>query len=326
MWLSRRVVLLALVTLAATSSSSVTVARATAACQTWQRVNAPQLSLTYLTSVAGTSSQDVWAVGGKSYGPSIPPIFHWDGHSWKGSQIEQVDATLNDVSADAVNDAWAVGPYGPAGAPIMHWDGTSWQLVQSIASEYLYGVVAIDPADVWAVGYSLHHWDGTTWSLSATSQGLLYDVAAVSPTDVWAVGYAGYRTSPLAEHWDGVAWTAVPVPSPPGSGAITLESVAAVSTNDVWATGYYGSLLNPLIEHWDGVAWSIVPIASPSGLNLSGVAATSATDAWTVGGWRKISEHWDGSTWTAFAYQGPTQAYLSAVVEMSPTDSGGYGW
>ncbi len=318
MRLLRRFVPIALLSLAAATAPTAATALP-AACQTWQRVTAPLIAQTYLTSVDGVSANDVWAVGAKSYGPSVPPILHWDGHSWKGAQEDTVDAGLLDVSADAVNDAWAVGS-SVLGGPVMHWDGTRWRLQQTIGSDTLYGVVAISATDVWAVGNDMHHWDGSTWSLSATSPGLLDDVAAVSSTDVWAVGYEGDRTSALAEHWDGSTWTSVPVPVPSGYTDITLNGVAAVSSDDVWATGYYGIYLNPLIEHWDGAAWNQVAVPSPSGRGLWGVSAASASDAWTIGGWRTVSMHWDGSSWTSFAYHGPTQAGLSSIVELSSTD------
>jgi hypothetical protein len=74
-------------------------------------------------------------------------------------------------------------------------------------------------------------------------------VAAISPTDMWAVGNSqanlhssfGNGDQNLAEHWDGSAWTAVPFPQP-GSDANDLTDVAAASSTDAWAVGVANSI------------------------------------------------------------------------------------
>ena len=58
------------------------------------------------------------------------------------------------------------------------------------------------------------HWDGTRWAVTTMPGGLplggLFGVAAINPTNVWAVGYhqtaVGNRFT-LILHWDGTAWT-----------------------------------------------------------------------------------------------------------------------
>jgi plastocyanin len=114
-------------------------------------------------------------------------------------------------------------------------------------------------------------------------------VAAVSPDDVWAVGYqtAGIDHLPLAEHWDGTAWTAVTVPAPPGWFAI-LRGVTMVGPTNVWAVGAWydatSDTYEPLIEHYDGQGWSIVPGAVPQGdSQLIGVATGPTGRLWAVG-------------------------------------------
>src|SRR5205085_2227993 len=115
---------------------------------------------------------------------------------------------------------------------------------------------------------------------------------AISSNDAWAVGeyYLGSEQT-LMEHWDGVQWSIVSSPNPPGSHGTILYGVSAISSNDVWAVGDYGGdnyLTLTLIEHWDGVQWSIIP--SPNaGLNpnntneLYDVSAISSNDVWAVG-------------------------------------------
>jgi hypothetical protein len=55
------------------------------------------------------------------------------------------------------------------------------------------------------------------------------------------------------------------------------------------------------VVHWDGTAWRRVPSPSPGTFaSLSGVAATSATNAWAVGGadaGKTLILHWNGTAW-----------------------------
>jgi hypothetical protein len=48
--------------------------------------------------------------------------------------------------------------------------------------------------------------------------------------------------------------------------------------------------------HWNGTAWKQQPSPSQGHVSdLVGVAATSATNAWAVGG--ALIVHWNGTTW-----------------------------
>src|SRR5712692_299437 len=100
---------------------------------------------------------------------------------------------LNSVSADSASDVWAVGVYtdkvNMTGLQplVEHWDGSNW--TQSLTPY---------------VGGATESW--------------FADVLAMSPADVWAVGVTSDDTTrvvtSLAEHWDGSAWTITPTPSP----------------------------------------------------------------------------------------------------------------
>jgi hypothetical protein len=64
----------------------------------------------------------------------------------------------------------------------------------------------------------------------------LFGVAAVAPDDVWAVGaygVLGVAARQLIEHWDGTKWrrSASPSLTTPNE----LLGVSAVDTDDVWA-------------------------------------------------------------------------------------------
>src|SRR5205823_2753337 len=92
----------------------------------------------------------------------------------------------------------------------------------------------------------IEHWNGSAWSfvppVQASFNNILSGVATVGPDDAWAVGAFSTggtgRNRALVEHWDGSAWSVVPVPDPDGSDG--LSKVAAVSSTDVWAVGTRG--------------------------------------------------------------------------------------
>ena len=165
-------------------------------------------------------------------------------------------------------------------------------------------VAAVSARSAWAVGVAGHQtlverWDGRAWSdvpdrdLAAGSVPL-QGVTARSATDAWAVGQiSGDHT--LVWHWNGRRWQRLPSPTP-SSGGDGLTAVAAISGSDAWAVGFAASssiLSTTLIEHWDGRTWKYVPSPAPQpgcggcqfpGDRLTGVAVTSAANAWAVGG------------------------------------------
>jgi len=116
---------------------------------------------------------------------------------------------------------------------------------------------------------------------------------------------------PLIEHWNGTAWTVTAGPQLAAGVNTGLTGVAAVSPADAWAVGSYCAGmqgLKTLTEHWNGTAWTRVASPNPAQADatwLSGVAATSASDAWATGfyfnhntGYHPVIEHWNGKAWT----------------------------
>ena len=177
----------------------------------------------------------------------------------------------------------------------------------------------------------------------------LNSVSALSSTDAYAVGDADLGSAhipyPLAEHWDGSAFTETSTPATPTgwlAGPIRLLSVTAVATNNVWAVGAWkvnndpGNVSHTLIEHFDGTNWSAVAETTannPAGTSnaLFGVKFFSATDIWAVGDAVNISttpatstpliEHYDGTSWTTQTGGTATSfAYLSDVLPLAATD------
>jgi len=226
---------------------------------------------------------------------------------------------------------------------VEHWDGTAWSIVTDAATTgVLYGVAALAPDDVWAVGSQnypgpglIEHWDGTSWTVANLSfDALVRGIAALGPDDIWAVGY---RTNPscpdgdftLTMHYDGTSWIKVPSPSPlriHPEDQNWLASVTAVASDDVWAVGLtrdldWGIQDRTLAEHWDGTRWTIVRTPNPPQYeknDLWGVAGVSSTDVWAVGSRGldpttdpPLAEHWDGNRWNVVT--APSQGQLLGV-------------
>jgi len=206
-----------------------------------------------LFGMSGTSASDIWAVGFllAGDGNALEALFeHFDGTEWTATEVADGTPFLLSVSADATNDAWAVG-YNEAvidedATLAMHWNGTAWTPVSTpnvgSGNNVLESVLALAPNNVWAVGYStpepppqspatltlIEHFDGTSWNVVSSpnvgpannfQSNRLFGITANSPNDIWAFGSyfasdgSGHQMT-LLEQWDGTSWTIQPSPDP----------------------------------------------------------------------------------------------------------------
>lgn len=245
---------------------------------------------TSLFGVAADSATDAWAVGNyrAADGHLRTLIEAWNGTAWRQVASPNPGGTghndrLTSVTSSSARDAWAVGYYRDATsggrALVLHWDGNSWRQVPIPAlaqpgGALLFGVTAISPSNVWAVGYLVKpgpstlvlHWDGQTWTRSVTpdpdsSGEILSGVAGTSATNVWAVGHAqrgsGQATG-LILHWNGVTWTRLPSPTPDSGDSSRLIGVTASSAVEAWAVGTYRTpdgYAQGLFLRWNGHSW-----------------------------------------------------------------------
>jgi hypothetical protein len=318
-------------------------------CRPWKLFAVPGVTDASLGGVSGTSSTDVWAVGGGS-SSSDSVIVHWDGTAWADVPHPIQISFLTGVAAITPDDAWAVGYNRPVA---MHWNGTGWRRVLIPlpgSDQFLNDVSATSSTDVWAVGYyvgeGIHplveRWDGSRWRRVSAPDArpgtnALYGVTAISPDDAWAVGHydttGGADFQPFILHWDGDEWSVVDAELPPSGSSNHLFGVSAATPTDVWAVGYWGhpEPHQPLIEHWDGTSWRIQQAApGPGEVNiLSAVSAASSTEVWAVGessnppaaGYRPFTQHWDGTAWSYQKAPSPgLNANLHAVSAISSED------
>jgi len=289
--------------------------------------NGPQYNR--LKAVTGFDVNDVWAVGFTNGGSYQTLVEHWDGSNWSivPSPSQGVTSQLSSVGGIASDDLWAVGGFAeelgfhPTLTLTEHWDGTQWSIVPSPNVEgffdHLNAVDGVATDDVWAVGdFTLRdplflHWDGGAWSLVEPSPdaGRQFAVVALASDDVWSAGEgAQANNTGLFNHWDGSSWSTIPNP-PLTPGTATIRGLSALAPNDIWAAGslFYEfcdetcyEFLAPKVLHWDGAGWEIVNAPQAYDSQLSGIAAESSSNVWSVGfGFGDtLASHWDGSRWT----------------------------
>ena len=227
-------------------------------------------------AMTSSSANDVWAIGNLvnlGTGLASPLFEHWNGTAWTATTLESNNQFLFGASADAANDAWAVGFNGSDSitTAAMHWDGTTWKRVATPnvgeGTNKLNAVLALAPNDVWAVGSStpvappkqaatltlIEHFDGTSWAVvpspnigpnSANQSNRLLGLTGNSANDIWAFGSyfvadgSGHQMT-LLLHWDGTSWTVASSPSPTKGGlpCDLLWTGVISSPGDVWILG-----------------------------------------------------------------------------------------
>ncbi|SEL21089.1 hypothetical protein [Nonomuraea pusilla] len=99
-------------------------------------------------------------------------------------------------------------------------------------------VPPVTPAAHADPGPSVEAWQRST-SVRLAADGSLSDVLALSGGDVWAVGqqeiWDVWKNRGTIRHWNGSAWTEVPVSDATAAG--NLRALAAAGASDVWAVG-----------------------------------------------------------------------------------------
>jgi hypothetical protein len=255
-----------------------------------------------------------------------PLSLHWDGTEWNDVIVpspptgNEEEVRLNDVTAVASDDVWAVGYYIPPGSVntietlAMRWNGSEWDQVPSPAAQIGNGssFYAIDSKDgeVWAVGSSLGtggidhlaaRWDGSGWEEYFPERILLgthrlTSVDIVSPDEVWAAGNIGALGLPYVTRWDGSSWEEVE-PRIDESLYLGLTSIIAFAPDDAWV----GASRTENFEfqyfvylHYDGSSWTEYPVVHPFHVpSFEG----DDTDDFYSGGYGTLA-HFDGTAWS----------------------------
>jgi hypothetical protein len=216
----------------------------------WSRVaspNGPAGNEDVLSGVAAIAENDAWAVGwSRSFDPaSVRALtLHWNGLSWT-KVSNPCGPYLRGVVALSATNVWAVG-----GKTTCRWNGSTWVRRDAApafnpdVSIDLQDITAVSAGNLWAVGIGttscgegvcqtgvIEHWNGSAWSFRSTGA-LLYGVDATGTGNVYAVGLG---LGPAVLHYDGSAWSSVPIPTPTPVGR--LLAVDTASGGASWAVG-----------------------------------------------------------------------------------------
>jgi hypothetical protein len=218
-----------------------------------------------LLSVWGTSSTDVWAVGGDTLDGSGPTVIHFDGETWSRHQTPQAQGNL-----------WWVfgfdgGPIymGGEGGVILQYNpqDATYTLMDTPGTDTVFGIWGASPDDVWAVGGASDATGGFAWRLSGDTwtaepslpadvptNAALWKVYGTSSTDAWLVGSNG-----VALHWDGASLQQ----GDTGVGT----SLFTVHEKDGRYVAVGGTASGIIVEYEDGAWTNVTPDPAPPGLS-----------------------------------------------------------
>ncbi len=290
-----------------------------------------------LLAVSCSSPRDCTAVGG---------LFaeRWNGRRWRVEAVATPALSdtrfdyLAGVSCPARTVCMAVGSERPAPAenagyaysPLAElWSRSAWTEQSPPPSQtpddYLLAVACPSTSDCVAVGQGVTGaramgWNGRVWTaqlspIAAAGMSVLNGVACTTPTRCMAVGYLQPNPAspfqPLAERWNGVAWSIVPTPGTPADQSAVLNAVSCTRRfcTAVGNVGYH-----QLVERWNGRRWSIQRTPNPAPYaELNAVSCVSRIDCVAVGALtnrsrHSIAERWNGRRW---------------AIEPTPTPLGG---
>jgi len=188
----------------------------------------------------------------------------WDGAAWtiQPTPNPSANSGLNAVSCTSETACTAVGSSGSPGTTLAEaWDGASWSIEPMPSPQgeaRLNGVSCPSATACTATGqyYDLgsgtyftlaEGWDGAAWQIQPTPTpahgATLAGVSCASSSACIAVGnysLQGYGSGgPLAERWDGTAWTMELPIVPPGVKNASLAGVSCTAPTECIATGSY---------------------------------------------------------------------------------------
>lgn len=282
----------------------------------------------YLKGVACTSSTACVAVGyfENSAGKTVPLAESWNGTAWSAQEppipTGAASGELYGVSCASSTSCAAAGNFRSSAGTEMplaaRWNGTAWTAqeppsLSGAKQSYLRGVSCTSSTACIAAGYFenssakivplAESWNGTTWTAKeppspsgAGASTTLEAISCTATTTCVAVGRfenSSEKMQPLAEQWNGTAWTAQSPSSPIGGlmgqhGVSCFSSSACIGVGDFLELG----LVTPFAESWNGTTWTAQEPPSPTGAKatrLNAVSCTAATTCKAVGGYTNSS-------------------------------------
>ena len=215
----------------------------------------------WMMSGWGPGDGSLWVVGGALFAGTI---IQFEADEWSEVEIGFPVPLLNWVHGTSAADVFAGGNDGT----ILHFDGEDWTAQETPVSTPVWGIWAVAPDDVWAVGgdnllgdapYVLHY-DGEQWSLAPIPElerpgvRAFFKVWGSGPDDIYAVGQNG-----AVLHWNGTEFTELGV-----GVSQDLIGIWGTGPDDVTVVGGRGTAE---LAHFDGVQWQRAPPSPLPGLN-----------------------------------------------------------
>jgi hypothetical protein len=131
---------------------------------------------------------------------------------------------------------------------------------------------------------------------------------------------------PVADRWNGRAWTQVNPPAPASATTSELTAVACSGTTACTAIGQdqrpTGTPPRVLADRWNGSAWKIQPVAAPpAGGLLDAIACPAAHACRAVGSDTTglFSEVWNGAKWVVRPVPVPAGGSSAGLTSISCT-------
>jgi hypothetical protein len=186
-------------------------------------------------------------------------------------------------------------------------------------------------------------WDGSTWTTQPTTDPFnsasagLNSVSCPTTTACVAVGSyfdSGGTMLPLADVWDGSAWTLWGPSLPAAAVRGDLLGVRCPSATSCFAVGTWTDASNvttELAEHWDAGSWTVEPTPTPSGATsseLDGIACPAPTQCIAVGTYRDATNNsltlagrWNGTAWSILPTPNPTGSTSNQLSSIACTST-----
>jgi len=265
-------------------------------------------------------------------------------------------ASLASVSCANDGTCMAVGSYGSGGGgtqPLAeYFDGSAWALLMPQAvgeTAELTGVSCPAPQLCMAVGLSIsgatvmplvEQSNGTTWRVVHTPRPpntFSASLASISCTSGDCIAVGGLlpngvdaQEQPLAERWDGSAWSLVKAADPHAENGSSLEAVTCNRPGHCEAVGSYvfGDVVQFVFaEGWNGSTWRLQSQPNPGGEGTNtedGVGCLSDSLCHSVGSWvdnqgrtQTLAEGWNGTSWFREAPANPTGFEIAELLGVS---------
>lgn len=255
----------------------------------WQTISTPpgllhQINrLVGYTAVAATTGKRAWIFAwgeDNELGTTELSAVEWTGTSWSPVHNFPGSPSLTAAAASGPSDVWGFGATGGRGQTpwAVHYNGTRWSQVaipvsvsqasgSAAAGDWVTGTVAAHPGRVEVLHWSKGGWRNVALPKISVAKGeqlLPGLIAAVTPANVWATVSVGPPTgvvlSTVLLHWNGKAWSRVPLPK-----GVKVYGLASDGHGGSWVASYTvhkpGALLAGLVMyHYAGGHWTRVAV------------------------------------------------------------------